>query len=52
MEPDQCLEEEVAAGDIVRVELDPEVFKSMHESYHIWSNEFEMVCVFGMHEIF
>ena len=29
-------EEEIVAGDIVKVDLDPEVFKMMHEAGGLW----------------
>lgn len=36
MGPDPGCEDELAAGDIVRVELDFEVFKAMHKEEHLW----------------
>ena len=36
-------EEEIVAGDIVKVELDPEVFKMMHEAADLWKDKLSMV---------
>ena len=31
-------EDEIVSGDLVRVELDPELFKMMHESVGLWTS--------------
>ena len=31
-------EEEIVAGDFVKVELDPEVFKMMHDAAGLWND--------------
>ena len=36
-------EEEIVAGDFVKVELDPDVFKMMHEAAGLWTNETSLV---------
>ena len=36
-------EEEIVAGDMVKVELDPEVFKMMHEAADLWKDDLSMV---------
>ena len=38
-------EEEIVAGDIVNVELDPEVFKMMHEARDMWQDYMTKVIV-------
>ena len=38
-------EEEIVAGDFVKVELDPEVFKMMHEACDLWSDSMTKVKV-------
>ena len=32
-------EEEIVAGDLVKVELDPDVFKMMHEAAGLWNDK-------------
>ena len=36
-------EEEIVAGDIVKVELDPDVFKMMHEAALLWNDTLSQV---------
>ena len=36
-------EEEIVAGDIVKVELDPDVFKMMHEAAGLWKDSLSQV---------
>ena len=43
--PDASCEDELAAGDIVGVELDFEVFKAMHKEEHLWVKVLSKVVV-------
>ena len=36
-------EEEIVAGDFVKTELDPEVFKMMHEAAGLWDRGMQLV---------
>ena len=36
-------EEEIVAGDFVKTELDPEVFKMMHVAAGLWNNRMPLV---------
>ena len=38
-------EEEIVAGDIVSIELDPEVFKMIHEAGGLWNDSMTEVIV-------
>ena len=38
-------EEEIVAGDIVKVELNPEVFKMMHEAGGLWNDAMTEVII-------
>ena len=36
-------EDEIVAGDVVKIELDPEVFKMIHESASLWTDDLTAV---------
>ena len=38
-------EEEIVAGDIVKIELEPEVFKMMHEAGGLWIDAMTKVII-------
>ena len=41
-------EEEIVAGDFVKVELDPEVFKMMQKAAGLWSDDMTAVSLFNV----
>ena len=42
-------EDEIVAGDIITIELDPDVFKMIQEAANCWSDEMALVRM--LHEV-